>query len=1145
MKKTYLGLLAMGSALSLSLMACGDDIINVENTTAFTTVETLDSLECNKDTDGFVAFETSTRKMFSCSNGEWTPIDASEAIDYRCKAETLKDSTGYNIICDGEKIGTITNGKDGKDGEKGDAGESGEKGDKGDKGSKGKDGEPATEVNVDSLSNAISDTLTDKLTETIIDSLSCRIDSSWTDSLKSMINVKIVCGEGESVIELPTLIPSKNLTNVYKRTIVMKYPARFSYVVNGLTTPIMRRSSNEAEVIDILDPEYFYDCYSGSDECRGMINSNLAKVTIMELDEKINQTGKSFISDLTTMNNPSIKFVKDSSYMDIDDNYSNSGKMEMISESQDIVLSGDISVTNLANPIVQIRIEFNGQAVLDYNKNESSKVVYNAIVDLDNEDTIFVDFLTDYKAARVKELVNNGTKYTTANVQANKELAVAFGLDENTAMFEVLQTKDQNVDEFYAHNMWPVILSYFSDKRSTGENDYIENSLIDHNQVYQEFKNNFAQNGNFKKSSKINHYRLNHYYGELIKNEQTIYLVDLFAQFHTENFNELNSSPIAFKFVQNGLKEAYDLPECNENLSSNPYAIRGEKNGLYEAFRCNTDAEIWDISYYIAGLMLSSSSVTDTILGKCEKDNQRDTIYNITSGYDYKKYDLIFICSETPNGMFRIMNFGSENDEEDGLKMERLDLCDDPNNEGTYFLSQMGSGAEAYKCKCSEDKGCTAFDVDEYEYHLKKECTESLNDSVFYVTGKTYNDFSWQSEYSLWVVCKSTENGSTWEEASINEIAKKQFGKCTEKKQGTTKSIEINLNGKRNIVCDNGEWRTVSSNLEVELGVCNEEVLNKNEIKKMDYDESSFGQLHTYMQSFKCVEKFYEDEAIYYWTELDYMEKKLGKICNKNNIGETITLENGKVICSESGWLYLNEINYCKLYAEEIKVDSGDDDEDEYNNQESSNEPDYTHICEYENYHYVSQSKNSYYWTSADTYCKDYGATCNDKENYCACTFINKLGDNFIGYVKTPNDTKYRKATDENDFCNTKYHNEVDNGEFISNCQFNGDTYFIAHSNATVKINGKEIKIEKNKWYTTQYARVTYYCGECTFTGDEDQCIEEGICPTNQNGSCNTPFSEFAYDCMAGSDIECAAYDDETGDCHEKYVVKAYWESQH
>ena len=114
MKKLFLTWSA-ASLLALFNTACGDDVIHVHND-VYAIVDSLDSLDCNSENEGKLALVKSTDVLYTCTDGEWSVVNASEAVDLRCKSEALKDSTGYKIICDGEIIGTVQNGTDGQDG---------------------------------------------------------------------------------------------------------------------------------------------------------------------------------------------------------------------------------------------------------------------------------------------------------------------------------------------------------------------------------------------------------------------------------------------------------------------------------------------------------------------------------------------------------------------------------------------------------------------------------------------------------------------------------------------------------------------------------------------------------------------------------------------------------------------------------------------------------------------------------------------------------------------------------------------------------------------------------------------------------------------------------------------------------------------
>ena len=341
MKKLFLTWSA-ASLLALFYTACGDDVIHVHND-VYAIVDSLDSLDCNSENEGKLALVKSTDVLYTCTDGEWSVVNASEAVDLRCKSEALKDSTGYKIICDGEIIGTVQNGTDGQDGQKGADGKAGQKG------ADGKVGQDGKEVNVDSVSKVISK----KVTDEVIDSLACRVDSSWTDTEASLINVQISCGSGSSIIQLPTLVPNKNLSKHYKKTVMFRFPYQ-----------------KDVSLYDF---------------------GNSAELTVMEVDSNFERTGKNFVSELylskqtivTTYEDPSL--YKVSYYV--------------------CFLANDVDITNMMNSYAQFRVRLDRSNGSGNGRSQSSEgtseIVYMAFVNMDDGDTIVVDFVSDYKAFAV------------------------------------------------------------------------------------------------------------------------------------------------------------------------------------------------------------------------------------------------------------------------------------------------------------------------------------------------------------------------------------------------------------------------------------------------------------------------------------------------------------------------------------------------------------------------------------------------------------------------------------------------------------------------------------------------------------------------------------------------------------------------
>ena len=117
---------AIGSIAMLA--ACGDNVENVYQTGLEVFSSEKDLPKCSKDNEGDQAFVKDDAVTRICVDGDWVPMSGSMSADFSCKAVELKDKSGVKIVCNGDSIGVVLNGKDG---EKGDAGEDGKDGDSG------------------------------------------------------------------------------------------------------------------------------------------------------------------------------------------------------------------------------------------------------------------------------------------------------------------------------------------------------------------------------------------------------------------------------------------------------------------------------------------------------------------------------------------------------------------------------------------------------------------------------------------------------------------------------------------------------------------------------------------------------------------------------------------------------------------------------------------------------------------------------------------------------------------------------------------------------------------------------------------------------------------------------------------------------
>ena len=120
-----LKLSALAVLTAIFLTACGDDVTKVtQETSGLEVVATADSLgKCTAERSGEMKFAQKENAVFICADSAWKNVSAVEKAS--CSAELLADSSGFKIVCDGDSVGVIFNGKDGLDGENGDAGKAG------------------------------------------------------------------------------------------------------------------------------------------------------------------------------------------------------------------------------------------------------------------------------------------------------------------------------------------------------------------------------------------------------------------------------------------------------------------------------------------------------------------------------------------------------------------------------------------------------------------------------------------------------------------------------------------------------------------------------------------------------------------------------------------------------------------------------------------------------------------------------------------------------------------------------------------------------------------------------------------------------------------------------------------------------------
>ena len=180
-------------ALTATLLAaCGDEVTEVTEVheTGMKIVEEGEKLpECTTENEGTMVYALDSAASYACINHKWTSFNGKDGADGKdgrdgkdgedgakgdkgdqgvkgdkgesgekgdtgeagtsCTMESLPDSSGFKVLCDGDSVGVVLNG------EKGDKGDPGEQGLKGDKGQDGKSIEGAENFFIDARDKQI------------------------------------------------------------------------------------------------------------------------------------------------------------------------------------------------------------------------------------------------------------------------------------------------------------------------------------------------------------------------------------------------------------------------------------------------------------------------------------------------------------------------------------------------------------------------------------------------------------------------------------------------------------------------------------------------------------------------------------------------------------------------------------------------------------------------------------------------------------------------------------------------------------------------------------------------------------------------------------------------------------------------------
>lgn len=100
------------------LAGCGDETTKVTESIGLAMVEEGGNLpKCTKENEGRMVYVVDSATTFVCEEKEWLSLKGEVGENgSSCTAKELKDKSGFELVCDGKKVGTIKNGEKGEDG---------------------------------------------------------------------------------------------------------------------------------------------------------------------------------------------------------------------------------------------------------------------------------------------------------------------------------------------------------------------------------------------------------------------------------------------------------------------------------------------------------------------------------------------------------------------------------------------------------------------------------------------------------------------------------------------------------------------------------------------------------------------------------------------------------------------------------------------------------------------------------------------------------------------------------------------------------------------------------------------------------------------------------------------------------------------
>ncbi|WP_298768504.1 hypothetical protein, partial [uncultured Fibrobacter sp.] len=835
--------------------------------------------------------------------------------------------------------------------------------------------------NLSSASNKLSEDIDNKFSDAYnswteeLEDKSCAIVNTERNDETAIITVTIRCGEAETEMEIPFTPVNENLAKVYKKHVVVRFPVQ---------------ANKETKTDDIY--EEIWKNLKGGDN---------AELTVTDLDEKFAPSGKVFMQDLFASANKSFVTIEETN--------------EKTVEYKVARLEGDLDITNLTTPVVKFRVKLNLTnnafgAFGGFGSN-ATDVIYNAYADLsDASDTVVIDFLTDYKAARAKKLVDDGNGFGVANEQANKELAGALYLEnsEEYPSFEHYAPDQIGLAENFNSIAWVMALIDQKDKTPG------------FNPVYNAFRNVFAENGNFNTAVNTT------YAGK----EHSMFFVDYLALLIDANFFKWNqmqhgdstaetnvwsgTDAVYYKILQNGFVEAYKLKVEDAKVFNDPSGYSSKvyksdvKGGYFHYFEYIENEQVWyPVTLWAVGV------------ATVEKDCNENAV-NSTFFYSFEGLDENAVC-----------------------------VCNDKNC-GWQYTDNVCLG------RSEGDKGSAFFDGEIQEYEcVKEECNlpdSTACNNLGLVPGDPSSSSS-SGEYS-------EQDGMTPEEQANNPESKLYLGVCDVDNAGEEKLFDYKnaelatATSKTTFVCDGSKWRKKDDHDE-KYGTCTKTVMEKGVVK--EENGSAW---------YKC--DYLDNEKKYEWIAAEVRDNALGEACHYGNVDKKVVTESGYEYVCETVEDLDNNGNHIHEWRElTFKEIYGKCDEDKMKNQTE------VAVYEGKKYkcNYISGGySGGYSWVKASDLDENVtlGICTRNRIKDVAIVgnaYYECLNNGNAEGIPTSSSSTDWKETDENEYLNAKFGNcDTDRGNTKNIADIKSETLKDGESHSFKCSIAKDVVNDNGKW---------------------------------------------------------------------------------